>query len=226
MQPFAAVMNATVTDADAGAGRSTLDEMALALAAVLRPDLDLIEQLAVLDQLAADCPTPTRDGVMQHLFADGRFRGDRSDYHHWSNSCLDVVLQRRRGMPITLSVVGIEVARRVGVRLVGIGMPGHFLVGDPDDPTWFADPFHGRHGLSAQDCRAIVASMGLTRWSDRFLGPTPDRFVIARMLNNLKASCERRGDVVRLALVMQARQEMAEFADEHDEALRALAPLN
>jgi hypothetical protein len=77
----------------------------------------------------------------------GLFEGDRADYHHWRNSCIDHVLETRRGMPITLSVVAIEVARRVGVTLAGVGMPGHFLVGDPTDPEWFADPFHGRTAL-------------------------------------------------------------------------------
>ena len=212
--------------AEALAADAPLDELALALSAVLQPDLDLIGELAALDELAADCPTPTRDGVMQHLFVSGRFTGAGGDYHHWRSSCLDQVVGARRGMPITMSVVGIEVARRVGVRLVGIGMPGHFLVGDPDDPDWFADPFHGRTGLGRSDCAELLAQMGASRWSDRFLDPTPDRLVIVRMLNNLKVSCERRGDLVRLALVMQARQLMHEFADEHDDAVQALATFN
>ena len=125
-----------------------------------------------------------------------------------------------------LAVVAIEVARRLGVRLSGVGMPGHFVVGDPDDPTWFADPFHGRTGLLPSDCREMLEGMGITRWSDRFLEPTPNRLIIARMLNNLKASCELRQDGVRLALVMQARQALPEFAAEGDDALQALAILN
>jgi regulator of sirC expression with transglutaminase-like and TPR domain len=129
-------------------------------------------------------------------------------------------------MPITLSIVAIEVARRVGVRLVGVGMPGHFLVGDPSDREWFADPFHGRTGLGPGDCRALLSELGMTRWSDRFLEPTSDRLIIARILNNLKVSCERLDDSVRLALVMHARQAMREFAAEQDEAIHALAVFN
>lgn len=207
-------------------GHRELDEMALALATVLQPDLDLIGWLAELDLLAADCPTPTRDGVMEHLFGSGLFVGHDSRYHHWHNSCLDRVIESRRGIPITLAVVGIEVARRVGVRLVGVGMPGHFLIGDPDDPTWFADPFHAETGLTAIDCREIVQGLGVSQWSERFLEPTSNRLIIARMLNNLKVSCELHGDLVRLALVMQARQRLSEFAGEASEATRALAILN
>jgi regulator of sirC expression with transglutaminase-like and TPR domain len=203
-----------------------LDELALAIAAVLQPRLDLIGTLATLDELAADCPTPTREGVMSFLFGSGLFEGDRSDYRHWRNSCLDQVLATRRGIPITLAVLAVEVARRVGVRLVGVGLPGHFLVGDPDDATWFADPFHGRSALSADDCREMLVAMGAQRWSERYLEPTSNRLIVARMLNNLKATCELRSDDVRLALVMQARHEMPEFSGETDVARHTLAIFN
>jgi regulator of sirC expression with transglutaminase-like and TPR domain len=212
--------------AEALAAEAPLDELALAVSAIFQPELDLIGVLAELDQLAADCPTPTRDGIMQHLFVSGLFTGDRSDYHRWQNSCIDHVITDRRGMPITLAIVGVEVARRLGVELVGIGMPGHFLVGDPADPAWFADPFHGTTALSLADCRQMLAAMGGVRWSDRFVEPTPSRLVIARVLNNLKVACQRRDDPVRLALVMQARREMQEFANERADALLALATFN
>lgn len=208
------------------AGSPTLDELTLAVSCALQPDLDVIDAMAALDELAADCPTPTRDGVMQFLFTSGRFEGDRTGYHHWRNSCLDHVLVRRRGMPITLAVTGIEVARRVGVTLSGVGMPGHFLVGDPVDPDWFADPFHGRTGLDRNDCRELMVSMGMTRWSDRFLRPIPSRLVLARILNNLKVSCERSRDEVRLAILMQLRQLLPELGDDADDARLALAVLN
>lgn len=213
--------------ADAVADRDgDLDVMALSLSKVLQPDLDVIGVLAALDELAAGCPTPTRDGVMNHLFSPGMFSGDTADYHHWRNSLLDQVIAARRGMPITLAVVGIEVARRVGVRLTGVGLPGHFLVGDVDDPNWFADPFHGRTGLTRVDCRDLLVAMGISRWSERFLDPTTSRLIIARILNNLKASSERRGDQLRLALVMQARQVLPEFTAEADSARQALAIFN
>lgn len=206
--------------------RPTLDELTVSISQVLQPELDTIGVLAEIDLLAAECPTPTRDGVMQHLFTSGLFEGDRTDYHRWHNSCIDHVLRTRRGMPITLAVVAIEVARRVGVTLAGVGMPGHFLVGDPADPEWFADPFHGRTALGREDCRALMVAMGMTRWSERFLQTIPPRLVAARILNNLKFSCERHSDEVRLSIVMQARQLLPELGDDPAEAQLALAVLN
>jgi regulator of sirC expression with transglutaminase-like and TPR domain len=205
---------------------ATLDELTLLLSKALQPDLDVIGVMTELDVLAADCPTPTRDGVMRFLTGEAGFTGDRSNYHRWQNSCLDHVLARRSGMPITLAVVAVEVARRVGVRLAGVGLPGHFLVGDPDDPHWFADPFNGHTDLTRDACRNLLVIQGVSRWSERFLEPSPARHVVARILNNLKLSCERREDALRLAIVMQARQALPEFADEHAAALWSLAPLN
>ncbi len=205
---------------------ATLDELTLLLSKALQPDLDVIGVMAELDALAADCPTPTRDGVMRFLSGEAGFTGDRADYHRWENSCVDHVLATRRGMPITLSVVAIEVARRVGVRLAGVGLPGHFLVGDPADPRWFADPFHGHTDLTRDDCRNLLVIQGVSRWSDRFLETSPPRLVVARILNNLKMSCERRSDAVRLAIVMQARQALPEFAAEGTAAVESLAPFN
>lgn len=205
---------------------ATLDELTLLLSKALQPDLDVIGAMTELDVLAADVRTPTRDGVLRFLSTDAGFVGDRTEYHRWENSCLDHVLAQRSGMPITLAVVAVEVARRVGVHLAGVGLPGHFLVGDPDDPRWFADPFHGRTDLSRDDCRNLLVIQGVSRWSDRFLEPSPPRHVVARILNNLKLSCERRDDPVRLAVVMQARQALPEFADEHGDAMLALAALN
>ncbi len=205
---------------------ATLDEMTLALSKALQPELDVIGAMTELDVLAAECATPTREGVMAYLIGEAGFEGDRTHYHRWQNSCIDHVVATRRGMPITLAVVAIEVARRVGVRLAGIGLPGHFLVGDPDDPRWFADPFHGHTDLGRDQCRNMLVQMGVTRWSDHYLDPSPPRLVVARMLNNLKLSCDRRDDGIRLAVVMAARQAMPEFASEHDEAVQALSLLN
>ncbi len=209
-----------------GRGDATLDELTLALSKALQPDLDVLGAMTELDILAAECPTPTRAGVMRYLAAGAGFEGDRTQYHRWQNSCIDHVIANRRGMPITLAVVAVELARRVGVRLVGVGLPGHFLVGDPDDPGWFADPFHGHTDLGRDHCRNLLVQMGVTRWSDRYLEPSPPRLILARMLNNLKVSCDRRDDGIRLAVVMAARQALPEFAAEHDEAVHALALLN
>jgi len=205
-----------------------LDEAALAIAGVLQPSLDVDEWLTQLDELAASCASPTREGLVRHLFESGRFTGDTSTYDHWHNSCLDHVIGTGRGIPITLSVITVEVARRVGVDLHGVGMPAHFLVGDPADPGWFLDPFHDGVVLDRAGCEALFARIAGDRypWRDSFLQPTPKRAVIVRMLNNLKAAFSRSGDRVRLAQVMRLRMAMPEITGEDVEARRALAVFN
>ena len=205
-----------------------LDQAALTLSAVLRPGLEVAHWLGDLDVLAASCPAGDRDGVIAKLFGAKRFAGDRSTYSDWRNSCLDHVLATGRGIPITLSVLLIEVARRCGIELVGIGMPAHFLVGDPADPEWFVDPFHGGRTLDRAGCETLLRDITRDQvaWRPSHLDPTPSRAIIARMLNNLRAGFGGRGDRVRLALVMQMRMAMPELRSEQAEAVRALSVLN
>jgi regulator of sirC expression with transglutaminase-like and TPR domain len=203
-----------------------LAEQALRVSAVIQPGLDVAAQLAVIDGLAAGCPAPTREAVFQELFGSGRFAGDRETYHAWRNSCLDQVLATGRGMPITLSVLAIAVATRLGVRLVGVGMPGHFLVGDLTDPGWFGDPFNARWGLTEDECGELYRAIGGDAWTPDLLRPTPDRLVILRILNNLRASCERHHDPLRLAVVMAIRARLPELASEQAAVRRATAILN
>jgi hypothetical protein len=209
-------------------GSADLDATALAMSGVLQPGLDTVAWLVELDEIAGRCPSPTRDGVVDHVVRGEGFTGDRSTYGDWRNSCLDHVIRGRRGIPITLSVLVVEVARRVGVSLVGVGMPAHFLVGDPDDPDWFADPFGGGQRLDAAGCRSLFESLTRAQvpWRDEFVRPTSRRAVVARMLNNLKQATPRRTDPVRHALVMRMRGVMPELADEEDEVRLAQAVFN
>lgn len=205
-----------------------LDEAVLTMSAVLQPRLDVIEWLSVLDEFAASCPTPTREGILAHLVGNLGFIGDRRSYGDWRNSCLDRVVASRRGIPISLSVVVIEVARRLGVTLHGIGMPAHFLVGDPADPDWFCDPFHGGQILNEEGARQLLNSLthGQILWNPQHLDPVANRLVIARMLNNLKAAFTQRKDLLRLSLVMQMRIAMPEFESEREQARRLSFVLN
>jgi len=206
-----------------------LDEVSLVLSGVLQPGLDEIEWLAALDLIAGDCPTPTAVGVSRYLFDDLGFSGNRDAYYDWRNSCLDRVIATRTGIPISLSVLMIEVARRVGVRLVGVGMPAHFLVRPADDENMFFDPFDGGKQLDRAGARELFESItrGQAPWSDTHLDPTPNRAIAIRMLNNLKAVFARRNDEVRYGLIMQLRAQVPELAVlEADEFASANAIFN
>ena len=201
-----------------GAGEPPLDEAALLISAELQPGLDLAEWMAALDELAARCETPTASGVAHFLFDDDHFIGNRRAYYDWRNSCLDRVIATRTGIPISLSVLMIEVARRLGLHLVGVGMPTHFLVGVADDPDTFFDPFAGGRALDREQARAMFVDLtrGQVPWQDAYLDATPNREVVIRMLNNLKGVFAGRSDAVRLGIVMGLRAAIPELADAED----------
>jgi regulator of sirC expression with transglutaminase-like and TPR domain len=203
-----------------------LDQAALAMATVLRPRTDLAGALTELDQLAAGCTDPTFDGLRRYLFDQVGFRGDRHHYDDPPNSFLDLVLARRTGLPILLATVVIEVGRRAGVPVVGIGMPMHFLV-RADDADCFADPFTG-DALDPTGVRRMFEVMadGRMRWDERYLAPVTTRAIVSRMLANLHASYRRRGDPVRLALVAKMRASIPELRAEAPAAARLGAIFN
>jgi regulator of sirC expression with transglutaminase-like and TPR domain len=206
-----------------------LGEVSLVMSGALQPGLDEIEWLAALDLIAGECPTPTPEGVSRYLFDELGFAGNKEAYYDWRNSCLDRVIETRTGIPISLSILMIEVGRRVGVELVGVGMPAHFLVRSVEDDTTFFDPFDGGRQLDRDDARALFETItrGQAPWSDSHLDPTPNRAIVIRMLNNLKSVFARRSDEVRFALVMQLRAQVAELAVlEADEFASANAIFN
>lgn len=205
---------------------SELAAATLALSAVLQPGLDIQEARSGLDALAERCPSSTRRGAIDMIIT-GRLIGDRLTYGDWRNSCLDLVIKKGSGIPISLSVIVVEVGRLLGVPLHGIGMPAHFLVGDPRDPDWFFDPFHARL-LDRRGARALLAELVGERipWNDSYLRPIPPIDVVTRMLNNLKGSLMQRHDPLRLALVMRMRMAIPQLASEDDEAARSLAVFN
>ena len=198
-----------------GADDPPLDEAALSISAELQPGLDVAEWMAALDELAGECDTPTPAGVAGFLFDDDHFIGNRHAYYDWRNSCLDRVIATHAGIPISLSVLMIEVARRVGVDLVGIGMPTHFLVGVADDPDTLFDPFAGGRVLDREQARAMFIDLtrGQVPWQDAYLDPTPNRDIVIRMLNNLKSVFAGRSDAVRLGVVMGLRATIPELAE-------------
>lgn len=172
-----------------------LDLGALLIAAHARRDLDVEDHLDLLDKLAAGCPEPTLDGVIRHLFDDLGLQGDTDEYSHPRNSLLDSVLERRRGIPITLSVIVLEVGRRLDVPLEGIGMPGHFLVRDRVDNGLYVDPFW-RVRLDRAGCEKLFRALHgeKAKLEERYLATVGNRAILARMLTNLRRSYAGVGD--------------------------------
>jgi regulator of sirC expression with transglutaminase-like and TPR domain len=173
-----------------------LDEAALLIAAHATPDLDVAAQLARLDVVAARLGPADTEQVCHMVFEELGVRGDTVTYDDPRNSYLDQVLDRRLGIPISLSVLLIEIGRRCGVTLVGVGMPGHFLVRDPDRPDLLIDAFAGGTRLDRADCTRLFQSMASTEIDlpDSLLAAVGPRAILIRMLANLDQSFRRRSD--------------------------------
>ena len=182
---------------------------ALVIARLEYPRLDASSYLARLDAMGETASLEierhveqTGDGSLlcrihrfnQYLFADERFTGNRDRYEDPRNSCLNEVLDRRTGIPITLSVVYLEIGRRAGLRLEGVNFPGHFLVRAPENQAagresrLIIDPFHGGALLSEQDCRRLLQKHVGTEvaFSRSLLAPATRAQIVVRMLLNLK----------------------------------------
>jgi regulator of sirC expression with transglutaminase-like and TPR domain len=183
-----------------------LDEGALLIAAHAYPDLDVSAGLAALDDLAAGCP-PDLDGLRRYLFEDVGFRGNEDDYGDPRNSYLNDVLDRRTGIPITLSVVVMEVGRRVGVPFAGIGLPGHFLVRHGAVPPLLLDPFNRGRSLTLEDCAALMQKIygDAVRFEPSLLAAVDHRMILIRMLDNLRAVFQAKGDAAASAWVLRLR---------------------
>lgn len=201
-----------------------LDVLALAMAAEFRV-VDADAALAMLDVLGDDLsrnvstphgrPDELVNACGQLLGGKHGFAGDRARYDDPSNSMLDIVLSRRRGLPIVLSVLYIEVARRAGIRLAGVGLPGHFVVGHfGADPPVLLDPFSGGARIDA----------GVSGSSVR---PWHPHEIVWRMLNNLVGSYQRRGDLslairaARLRLMLPAAESLRDTMNAELRALQA-----
>lgn len=179
-----------------------MDVLALAMAAEFRV-VDGPAAIAMLDAFGEDLSrtASTTDGSPRELAIVcgqllGRthgFLGDRERYDDPENSMLDSVLSRRRGLPIVLSVIYIEVARRAGIPLAGVGLPGHFVVGHfGTDPPVLLDPFSGGDPIGAPALESSVR-------------PWHPHEIAWRMLNNLVASYQRRADITRAIRAAQMR---------------------
>ena len=175
-----------------------LANAALYIAQEQYPDLNPAEYLNALDTMAAEVqermpaqkyPLRIIESINQYLYDDLGFAGNTTDYYNPRNSFLNEVISRRLGIPITLSLVYLEVAKRIDFPMIGVGMPGHFLIRPAvAEMEIFVDAFNRGEVLFIEDCRERLTQIygqEVTLQSS-FLEPVTPRQFLARMLSNLK----------------------------------------
>lgn len=192
---------------DADGEAVALDIAADLIAQHLDDDLAAGSTIRRIDTLAVETDAIDAPGLIRELVVTFGFRGNQADYYDPANSLLPHVIDRRLGIPITLAVVAIEVGRRNGLVLEGVGMPGHFLVRLDQEDDSFADPFSSPEPLTAADCRRLFDSVIGERhaWDDGFLAPVHNLDIVGRMLNNLKAIHLQRSNIEALRRVLDLR---------------------
>jgi regulator of sirC expression with transglutaminase-like and TPR domain len=183
-----------------------LASAALAIARVEYPSLDPRTYVATLDRMGDDAAARIRgvSGLRQeesvrafneYLYDEQGFSGNREHYDDPRNSFLNEVLDRRTGIPISLAVIYLEVARRAGLRVDGVNFPGHFLLrvrdtgrGDAGAEVVIIDPFHGGARLSEYDCRQLLRQHvgDEAAFDPALLAPATRHDIVVRMLVNLK----------------------------------------
>ncbi len=203
-----------------------LGAAALTVARLEYPKLNVARFVAKLDHLSASAaerlavgaaPLQLIQALNAFLFDEEGFQGDSADYYDTRNSCLNEVMDRRRGIPITLSVVYLEIARRLSLPFFGVGLPGHFVVKyDDGDQVHFVDPFGGGTIAGRDGCRKLVAAAlnGRRNLRDADFAAVEKRYVIERMLNNLRGihlhSCQYRKAIGALDLMITLSADAAD----------------
>jgi regulator of sirC expression with transglutaminase-like and TPR domain len=195
-----------------------LAAVALLLARDEFASLDVEGHLAELNAMAHEARAYLRGpltarvhGLCRYLFHELGFHGNARDYYDPRNSYLNVVLERRTGIPISLSAVTIAVGRRAGLNVVGVGLPGHFIAKAVDGASEvLIDPYHGGRLLTPGDCVNLVRQVtGLAfEASPLSLEPHPGGLIVQRMLNNLKSIYVNQKDWARTARVLERLRQL------------------
>jgi regulator of sirC expression with transglutaminase-like and TPR domain len=192
-----------------------LDRVALTLAMEEYPGLDLLHYLKRLDTLAARTevmigrdrtPAGIIECINEVLFVQEGLRGNSEDYYSPRNSFLNEVLDRKLGIPITLSVIYMETAKRIGFSIAGVGFPGHFLVKHvSEDREIVIDPFNLGRILTMKDCRELLDRLGRSAlpMHASLLEPLENRAIITRILYNLKGIYEQSGQDYKALSVIE-----------------------
>jgi regulator of sirC expression with transglutaminase-like and TPR domain len=218
-QAFAALVRSDVEDEHVDLLRA-----ALTFARIEKPQLDIERYVRRIAELATrvaeiiqdnDDPAQVIAALNQVLFQEEMFRGNNDDYYNPRNSFLHYVLDDRTGIPISLALVYMEVGRRVGFPLFGVGMPGHFLLKhyDVNGRAILIDAFERGSIVTEEDCRKKLNDIysGQLTLQPEFLLPVTRRQMLTRMLNNLRSiylsqrDFRRALQVVDLVLVIYPR---------------------
>lgn len=210
-----------------------LDLAALAIAMLETPEVDLESELTQLDALAARVralgPGSTLLGQAQSLrrvlAEEEGFCGRDDRYYDLKSNHLPSVLETKVGMPIALSVIYLEVARRAAIPLFGVSFPGHFIVAGEMEPgrKLVLDPFNAGELLTEDGCETLLKRVApQLRFTPKMLAPTPVRSIAYRMLNNLKRIHLQTGDGDRALRVVDL---MLELSPDHPGDLRARAAI-
>jgi regulator of sirC expression with transglutaminase-like and TPR domain len=191
-----------------------LGRAALTIALPDYPQLDISDYLRRIDRFALEVTErggADGDGFRSIaalnyvLFSQHRFRGNRNEYYDPKNSFLNEVIDRKTGIPITLSVLYMEVGKRIGLNLDGVGFPGHFMVKTGiDDSEIVIDPFNGGEIKSHEDLRDMLNQMygGKVGYRDEFLAAVSKKQILQRMLTNLKAIYATTNDLLKTLAVL------------------------
>jgi regulator of sirC expression with transglutaminase-like and TPR domain len=210
--------------------RIELDRAALEIARIEYPDLDADACITQLDHHALAVAERARDlsdgrsfveAANEYLFVEAGFRGNDEDYYNPENCCLNRVLETRRGIPITLSVIYMEIGRRLSKQVSGVGLPGHFVIRyDDEEYSAVIDPYHGGAILDADQCCRLAQVESLDHG---MLDPVDRRHIAMRMINNLRGIYFARREAAKALQVLDLLIEaVPESADEHKQRAVAL----
>jgi regulator of sirC expression with transglutaminase-like and TPR domain len=189
-------------------GPESLEAGAFLLARYAYPTLDVARYRTQLDTMAREVRDrigarasgeETVNALNRYLFVEQGFKGNTKNYYEVENSYLNCVMDRRVGIPISLSIVYLLVGRRLSLPLFGIGMPGHFLVKyESDRYKIFIDCFNGGALLTEKNCARFLTEAGYG-FDDKYLQKSPTRAILSRMIKNLLAIYSKMDEPVKTA---------------------------
>jgi regulator of sirC expression with transglutaminase-like and TPR domain len=197
---------------DPATGHVDILAAAIAIATHVQPTLQPPKVIEMLDRMARDVRhivnynNPPIEALKDVLFTRYAFVGNTHRYQDPRNSYIPEVLQRRTGLPILLSLIYVETARRAGYVAHGVGLPGHFIAafdvdGDPARRV-YVDAFHRGTLLSIDDCRRATKT-AVADWRDEYLQPATPLYWALRILTNLRSTYKEMGDLANTAAVLE-----------------------